>query len=30
MNKQELWQLFKKTGKLNYYLKYKIMAEEGE
>ena len=23
MNKEEYWQLFKKTGKIVYYLKYK-------
>lgn len=23
MNKNDLWQLFKKTGKIEYYLKYK-------
>lgn len=23
MNKQEYWELFKKTGKIEYYLKYK-------
>ena len=23
MNKQEAWELFKKTGKIEYYLKYK-------
>jgi len=23
MNKKELWRLFKKTGKIEYYLEYK-------
>ena len=29
MTKKELWQLFKKTGKIEYYLKYKgLMGKE--
>lgn len=31
MTKEEVWTLFKKTGKIIYYLKYKAMIkEEGE
>lgn len=25
MNKNDIWQLFKSTGKIEYYLKYKSM-----
>jgi hypothetical protein len=25
MNKNDIWQLFKNTGKIEYYLKYKSM-----
>ena len=28
MNKEDLWLLFKNTGKIEYYLKYKEMVEE--
>ena len=28
MNKDDIWNLFKKTGKLEYYLKYKDMVEK--
>jgi len=28
MNKSDLWQLFKTTGKIEYYLKYKNMDNE--
>ena len=28
MNKEDLWLLFKKTGKIEYYLKYKNYKEE--
>lgn len=27
MNKEDVWNLFKTTGKLDYYLKYKEMVE---
>ena len=27
MNKEDLWLLFKKTGKIEYYLKYKDIAK---
>lgn len=30
MNKNDLWLLFKKTGKIEYYLKYKILCEESD
>ena len=30
MNKNDLWQLFKKTGKIEYYLKYKNFNEESD
>jgi hypothetical protein len=30
MNKDEIWELFKKTGKIHYYLKYKQMHREEE
>ncbi len=28
MNKENFWELFKKTGKIEYYLKYKNYKEE--
>ena len=28
MNKEDLWLLFKKTGKIEYYLKYKSLTKE--
>lgn len=28
MNKNDLWLLFKKTGKIEYYLKYKSITKE--
>lgn len=28
MNKELLWQLFEKTGKIEYYLKYKQVSKE--
>lgn len=28
MNKNDLWQLFKKTGKIEYYLKYKELSKK--
>ena len=30
MNKKDLWLLFKKTGKIEYYLKYKILSKESD
>ena len=30
MNKTDLWLLFMKTGKIEYYLKYKSYQEEKE
>ena len=30
MNREQVWELFKKTGKVIYYLKYKTMCKEGE
>ena len=30
MNKEDLWLLFKNTGKIEYYLKYKEMVEEDD
>ena len=30
MNKEDLWLLFKKTGKIEYYLKYKDLSKEGD
>ncbi len=30
MNRDEIWKMFKKTGKVKYYLKYKAMCQEGE
>ena len=29
MNKELLWNLFKKTGKIEYYLKYKELDKNG-
>ena len=29
MNKKLLWDLFKNTGKIEYYIKYKSMLEKG-
>lgn len=28
MDKEDLWLLFKKTGKIEYYLKYKSLTKE--
>ena len=28
MNKEELWNLFKETGKIKYYLEYKRLSKE--
>jgi hypothetical protein len=28
MNKEDIWQLFKLTGKVEYYMKYKKMREK--
>ena len=28
MTKQELWRLFKETGKIKYYLEYKKVSKE--
>lgn len=28
MNEKDLWLLFKKTGKIEYYLKYKQMTKK--
>ena len=28
MNKEDLWLLFKKTGKIEYYLKYKSLRKK--
>ena len=28
MNKDDLWLLFKKTGKIEYYIKYKNLIKE--
>ena len=30
MNKEDLWNLFRITGKIEYYLKYKEKEEENE
>jgi hypothetical protein len=30
MNKNDLWLLFKKTGKIKYYLKYKDISKESD
>lgn len=29
MNRKDIWNLFKITGKIEYYLKYKEMLSEG-
>lgn len=29
MNKDDLWALFRKTGNIYYYIKYKDMLEKG-
>lgn len=29
MNKNDIWNLFKMTGKIEYFLKYKEMTEKG-
>lgn len=29
MSKEDVWQLFKMTGKVEYYVKYKEMCKEG-
>ncbi len=30
MKKEDVWALFKLTGKVEYYLKYKSMCREGK
>lgn len=30
MNKEDLWLLFKNTGKIEYYLKYKCFDKESD
>lgn len=30
MTKEEIWNLFKKTGNITYYLKYKEMIKKGK
>ena len=30
MTRKEYWELFKETGKIEYYLKYKELTEEDE
>ena len=30
MTKEDLWNLFKKTAKITYYLKYKEMIKKGK
>lgn len=30
MTKEEMWNLFKKTGNIAYYLKYKEMIKKGK
>lgn len=30
MKREDVWQLFKMTGKIEYYLKYKKMCKEGK
>lgn len=30
MTKDDLWNLFKKTGNITYYLKYKEMIKKGK
>jgi hypothetical protein len=29
MTKEDVWQLFKLTGKVEYYIKYKTLCKEG-
>lgn len=29
MTRNDIWVLFKKTGNINYYIKYKYMLEKG-
>ena len=29
MNKQDVWNMFKKTGNINYFIKYKNMIHKG-
>ena len=30
MTKEEAWELFKQTGKIEYYLKYKSLSKESD
>ena len=30
MNKEDIWLLFEKTGKIEYYLKYKTLTKDNE
>ena len=30
MNRYDVWLLFKKTGKIEYYLKYKELSKESD
>lgn len=30
MTKEDIWNLFKETGKVEYYIKYKEMIKEGK
>lgn len=30
MKKEDLWLLFQKTGKIEYYLKYKSLSKESD
>lgn len=30
MRKDDVWQMFKLTGKVDYYIKYKKMSKEGK
>jgi len=30
MNKKDIWLLFEKTGKIEYYLKYKSLSKESD
>ena len=30
MNKEDIWLLFEKTGKIEYYLKYKSLTKDKE
>jgi hypothetical protein len=30
MNREDVWKLFKMTGKIEYYIKYKKMCKEGK